>query len=100
MPGKNETSRNGSKILKTTTWGSVIALSAAILVAGLTGLNPLSQPGDFGHPAAQVAEKALAPAGHSVTPAQEETFIGGATGQVQTVKSKYFSPATAAPVFS
>jgi hypothetical protein len=40
MPGKRETSPNGSSVLKTTTWGSVIAMSAAILVAGLVGLNP------------------------------------------------------------
>ena len=37
MPGKHEISRNGSSILKTTTWGALIALSAAILMVGSSG---------------------------------------------------------------
>ena len=40
MPGKHESSRTSSGILKTTTWGALIAFSAAILVTGLIGYSP------------------------------------------------------------
>ena len=65
MPGKQENSRTARSVLKTTTWGAVIALSAALLVAGLVGLNPEIQSGDLGRPSAQVAEHRLPSAAHS-----------------------------------
>src|SRR5580658_8116424 len=88
MPGKQESSRNGSRVLKTTTWGAVIALSAAILVTGLVGLNPLTKSGEFGRPAAQVAEKALPSSGPSLTPALQGSFNGGDVREDQPVLGK------------
>jgi len=35
MPGNRQPNQTGSSVLKTTTWGALIAFSAAILVAGL-----------------------------------------------------------------
>ncbi len=59
MPGSHETSRTASSILKTTTWGALIAFSAAILVAGLLGYNPWTHFGDRGRHSSQVAEQSL-----------------------------------------
>jgi len=36
MPGSYETPRTTSSVLKTTTWGALIALSGAIFVAGVS----------------------------------------------------------------
>ena len=40
MPGSKETPRTTSSVLKTTTWGALIALSGAIFAAGVLGYNP------------------------------------------------------------
>jgi len=73
MPGKHETSHTGSSVLKTTTWGALIAFSAAILVAGLLGYRPWVHSGELGRPAAHLAEQSLPPAAHSATPAKEQS---------------------------
>jgi len=50
MPGKRETNHTGSSVLKTTTWGALIALTAATLVAGLLGHRQWTHSGDLGRP--------------------------------------------------
>ena len=55
MPGRYETPCTTGSVLKTTTWGALITLSGAILVAGLLG----NSQRDLGRPSAQVAEQAL-----------------------------------------
>jgi hypothetical protein len=69
MPGKRETNHTGSSVLKTTTWGALIALTAATLVAGLLGHRQWTHSGDLGRPTAQVTEQSL-PVAHSAVPAQ------------------------------
>ena len=59
MPGKRETNQTGSSVLKTTTWGALIAFSAAILVAGLLDTTRGPDSGGLGRPSAQVAEQRL-----------------------------------------
>ena len=78
MPGKHETSRKASSVLKTTTWGAVIALSAALLMAGLVGLNPGTPSGDLGRPSAQLAENGTQSAAHSTARTQANSSYSDA----------------------
>src|SRR5260370_623730 len=50
-------------VLKTTTWGALIAFSATIMVAGRGGDNPWTPSGDLARPAAPVAHPGLPAAG-------------------------------------
>ena len=74
MPGSKETPRTTSSVLKTTTWGALIALSGAIFAAGVLGYNPWAHSRDLGRPSAQVAEQAPPLAAHPRTPSQDGSF--------------------------
>src|SRR6266849_5926448 len=95
MPGSHETSRTASSILNTTTWGALIALSAAILVAGLLGYNPWTYFGDRGRPSSQVAEQRLPSAAHAGTSALEGPSLGKAIGRALSRHDKSASSVTA-----
>src|SRR4029077_1638975 len=81
--------------LKTTTWGALIALSAAILVAGLVGYSSWTPSGGIGHPSAQVAEQTLPSAPHSGTSAVGSSSQGKATGRALSRHDKFASSVSA-----
>src|SRR3977135_190507 len=81
MPSTHETPRNTSSMLKTTTWGALIALSAAILMAGLVGYSPWTHSGDLGRPTAQLSEPPVPPAVPSTAPAPGDSPLGETVGQ-------------------
>jgi subtilisin family serine protease len=94
MPGSHETRRTAGSTLKTTTWGALISLSAAILVAGLLGYSPRTHSGDLGRPTAQLAEQSLPPATHSAVPAQGDTTLG------ETIRPARILPRKSSPTES
>src|SRR5580693_4715949 len=88
MRGTHNSSGKGSSILKTTTWGALIALTAAILVAGLPGFNPWTHSGDVSHPSVQVAEQVQPLVAHSTTPARQDSTLSGVSGRSISVQGK------------
>src|SRR5712692_4275015 len=87
-------------VLKTTTWGALIAFSATIMVAGLLGYSPWTPSGDLARPSAQVAEQGLPSAGHSATLAQDGSSISGAFGRAFPSLDKSAATVSATPVIS
>src|SRR6266851_2212886 len=87
-------------VLKTTTWGALIAFSATIMVAGLVGYNPWPPSGDLARPSAQVAEQGLPSAGPSATPAQDSSSISRAFGQALPSQDNSAATVHATPVIS
>ena len=69
MPGKHETSPTGNSVLKTTTWGSLIAFSAVMLLAGIR-YNPWNPPSDLNGPSAHVEEHSQSAGSHAAAPAE------------------------------
>jgi len=100
MPGSYETPRTTSSVLKTTTWGALIALSGAIFVAGVLGYNPWTHSRDLGRPYAQVGEQAPPLAAHPRTPSQDGSFKGEAPGRAVSSHAKSTPTVTATPVIS
>src|SRR5216684_884142 len=87
-------------VLKTTTWGALIAFSAMILVAGLLGYNPWTPSGDLARSSAQVAEQGLPSAGPSATPAQDDSSMDGVIGRALPSRDKSAATVHATPVIS
>src|SRR5712692_5871591 len=87
-------------VLKTTTWGALIAFSAMILVAGLLGYNPWTPSGDLARSSPPVAEQGLPSAGPSATPAQDGSSIRGAIGRAFPSQDKSAATVSATPVIS
>jgi len=78
MPGKYETSPTGNSVLKTTTWGSLIAFSAVMLLAGIR-YNHGTPSSDLNGRSAQVEEHSQAAASHTAAPAQSDSTQTGTT---------------------
>src|SRR6266852_6280818 len=94
MPGTHETQRTASSVLKTTTWGAVIAFSAATLVAGLLGYNPWTHSGNLGRTEVRLAEQSLPSAASSPMPAKESSTLREAIGRALPFLGKSASTAT------
>jgi hypothetical protein len=77
MSGIHETKgTSNSSVLKTTTWGALMAFSATIMVAGLVGYNPWSNSGNLAGPTATIADREL-PASAKATPtAKDRSWFG------------------------
>src|SRR6266849_3263395 len=63
-------------VLKTTTWGALIAFSATIMVAGLVGYNPWSPSGNLAGPNASIAERELPSAAQPAPSAKGSSSFG------------------------
>ncbi len=82
MSGIHETKgTSNSSVLKTTTWGALIALSATIMVAGLVGYNPWSQAGNLSAPNASIADKGLPTATQPTLSAKGSPSFGHLQGK-------------------
>jgi serine protease AprX len=79
MPGKHETSRTGNSILKTTTWGSLIAFSAVMLLAGSLRYSSSTSSSDLHGPSAHVEEHSQSAASHTAAPVQIDSTQTGKT---------------------
>ena len=88
MLGRRETSRTSSSVLKTTTWGALIAFTAAVLVAALFGYNPWNPAGDFGRTSAHLAAQSLPSAGLASPVAHPRSSLDVSVDQALPLQGK------------
>ncbi len=88
MLGRRETSRTSSSVLKTTTWGALIAFTAAVLVAALFGYNPWNPAGDSGRTSADLAAQSLPSAGLASPVAHPRSSLDVSVDQALPLQGK------------
>src|SRR5882762_3695693 len=90
MPGKHETSSIGSSLLKTTTWGALIACSAVMFAVGLLGHNHWGHSDNRHGASAQVAEESGPAAPQSEISVPTGTSLSGPADKTVFAHAKPF----------
>ncbi len=88
MPGRHETSRTASSVLKTTTWGGLIACTAALLLAGILGYSPWNHAGDLGQTSVPLAAQSIPLTGLAAPAAHADSSLNVSVGRALPLTGK------------